>query len=131
MKTRLTNSMRQKTADKLLAATFRERIARYESLEHSLAIRILNRELGEDSLIRIAALPDGWLPIINELKIGNDKVPSMFFRYGGGTPPRSVGPPRACASPSTCACPTSSPRARWNSARSPSLSTSTSPRGAR
>lgn len=57
-----------------------------EAEEHGLAIRILARELGEDSMIRIASLPDGWLPRHDTLHIHNDDAPRrgrLFVDYRG------------------------------------------------
>ena len=70
-KTRLTNDMRRKTTNHLIEATFRERMLRLEQREHALALRVLRRELGEDALIRIAALPPGWLPMVCDLRFRN------------------------------------------------------------
>lgn len=63
--TKLNNSHRRVIAEKLIADTFREREARLKQREHALALRVLRRELGEDALIRIAALPPGWLPKVD------------------------------------------------------------------
>jgi len=73
-KTRLTNDMRRRTTNHLIEATFRERMLRLEQREHALALRVLRRELGEDALIRIAALPPGWLPIDTELQFDNHAI---------------------------------------------------------
>lgn len=65
MKMCMSNDLRSWTCERLLDATFRERELRFEQREHALALRILRRELGEDALTRIAALPPGWLPFAN------------------------------------------------------------------
>jgi hypothetical protein len=81
-KTRLTNALRQSTCNKILESTFRERELRLEQREHALALRVLRRELGEGALIRIAALPPGWLPLVNQLVFENEKV-TRPVRYQG------------------------------------------------
>lgn len=84
-KTRLTNDMRRKTCDRLLAATFRERELRLDQRERALALRVLRRELGEDVLIRIAALPLGWLPMVDYLQFANYSIARGNIRrpFGG------------------------------------------------
>lgn len=65
---KLNNAHRREVCKRIIDATFKERELRLRQREHALALRILRRELGKDALIRIAALPPGWLPLIETVR---------------------------------------------------------------
>ena len=84
-KTRLTNDLRRRTANRILHATFRDRVARRENAESALALRILRRELGEDGFVRITQIDPTWLPMTKDLYFANYNLKfHTLFAYGGG-----------------------------------------------
>lgn len=76
--TKLLNSHRQQITTHLLDATFRERELRLKQQEHALGLKLLRALYGEDSLRRMAELPEGWLPLTSHVSFSYVPAPSAY-----------------------------------------------------
>jgi hypothetical protein len=66
--TKLLKSHREALAKRLLDATFRERELRLKQQEHALGLALLRQMYNHEDLLRMAQLPDGWLPLTSHLQ---------------------------------------------------------------
>lgn len=83
--TRLNKLQRERIRDELLRAAFADRLARHETREHALALRVYRFALGDDGLRLLATLPRDWLPMVSTMhldrEVYGERSPSRRLYY--------------------------------------------------